>query len=254
MVPIKRGSFVTSRATIAKDMKMTEQEVRTAIDHLISTGEITKTSTNKLTILTINNYESYQEIQPTTQPIDNHDNNHQNNHNKEYKEEKNIDIDANASLSDSRSDDEINYAGLIKYWNETTKGVWGELRDIKNNRLKMVRARVREHGKAALVDAIKLACDSSYLRGATWFNFDWMIKPNNFDKLLAGNYNREQQAQLQLEINNVRLGFGEQIDQQGNRFYMQGKTKVIVPIDAPPRQSNGYYWSDSQQKWYYNGM
>lgn len=118
----------------------------------------------------------------------------------------------------------------------------------------MVRARVREHGKRALFDAINIACESSYLRGETWFNFDWLIKPNNFDKLIAGNYNHEQRAQQQLELNNVRLGKGEQIDNQGNRFYMQGRTKVIVPFDAEPRPSDSHYWSESRNTWYYNGM
>ncbi len=118
----------------------------------------------------------------------------------------------------------------------------------------MVRARVREHGKRALFDAINIACESSYLRGETWFNFDWLIKPNNFDKLIAGNYNHEQRAQQQLELNNVKLGKGEQIDNQGNRFYMQGRTKVIVPFDAEPRPSDSHYWSESRKTWYYNGM
>ena len=162
-------------------------------------------------------------------------------------------IDANASLSDSKPDDEaINYDGLIKYWNEQTKGVWGKLNNIENNRKKMVRARIREHGKKSFMQAILMACQSSYLRGQTWFNFDWMIKPNNFDKLISGNYNHEEQAQQQLEVNKTRLGYNEAIDEQGNRYYLQGygKHKVIVPMDAPPRPSETMFWSNFTKSWY----
>ena len=170
------------------------------------------------------------------------------------KEDKIKEIDANASLSDSKSDDEvINYDGLIKYWNEQTKGIWGKLNSIENNRKKMVRARIREHGKKSFMQAILMACQSSYLRSQTWFNFDWMIKPNNFDKLISGNYNHEEQAQQQLESNKTRLGYKESIDEQGNRYYLQGygKHKVIVPMDAPPRPAfDNCYWSQSQNKWY----
>ena len=39
---------------------MSEQEIKTAIKHLISTNEITSVSTRKYTIFTVNNYNSYQ--------------------------------------------------------------------------------------------------------------------------------------------------------------------------------------------------
>lgn len=58
---IPRGSFVTSIDSLKKELGMTTQEIRTAIKHLISTNEITSKSCNKFRIITITNYELYQE-------------------------------------------------------------------------------------------------------------------------------------------------------------------------------------------------
>lgn len=88
-ISVRRGSFVTSRKHIADEVNLTEQEVRTAIDHLLTTGEITKSSTNKLTMITVTNYDSYQEVkeikQPTEQPQNQPEYQPANNHNEEYK-------------------------------------------------------------------------------------------------------------------------------------------------------------------------
>lgn len=59
---IKRGSFVTSIKKLSLELFLTEDEVRTAIKHLISTGEITKQTTNKYSVITVSNYELYQDV------------------------------------------------------------------------------------------------------------------------------------------------------------------------------------------------
>lgn len=68
---LQRGELVTSIPTIMKDCKLSEQQARTCIKRLKSTGEITCKSTNKYTIITICNYDRYQS--------DNFENNRQNN-------------------------------------------------------------------------------------------------------------------------------------------------------------------------------
>ena len=57
---VPRGSLVVGRKKIAKDLGISEQSVRTSIDHLKSTNEITTKVTNKFTIVTIVNWEKYQ--------------------------------------------------------------------------------------------------------------------------------------------------------------------------------------------------
>ena len=57
---IKRGQVATSIKSIANANSLTTQQVRTSILHLKSTGEITIKSTNRYQVITISNYESYQ--------------------------------------------------------------------------------------------------------------------------------------------------------------------------------------------------
>lgn len=89
---IQRGSFVSSIDILANETGLTSDEVRTAIKHLICTGEITKQSTNKYTVFSVVNYDLYQPVSQAepkqapsySQSIPN------NRRNKEYKEINNI--------------------------------------------------------------------------------------------------------------------------------------------------------------------
>lgn len=57
---IKRGERVISYRKLANSLKLSIRQTRTAIDHLKSTHEVTCTSTNKYTIVSILNYDKYQ--------------------------------------------------------------------------------------------------------------------------------------------------------------------------------------------------
>lgn len=59
-VSIKRGQCVTSTKSLAEGCGLSEQNVRTALKHLEINGSITSKSTNKYTLITICNYDSYQ--------------------------------------------------------------------------------------------------------------------------------------------------------------------------------------------------
>lgn len=57
---IKSGQFVTSYKNLAQDLGFSVQQIRTAINKLKSTGEITIKTTNKFTIITVEKWEDYQ--------------------------------------------------------------------------------------------------------------------------------------------------------------------------------------------------
>ena len=65
-ITVKRGQRVVSRVTLANELGISEQSVRTALHHLEATGEITSSGTSKFTIITINNYDKYQAITSTS--------------------------------------------------------------------------------------------------------------------------------------------------------------------------------------------
>lgn len=111
-VEVKRGSFITGRKQLSKELGLTEQEIRTAINHLKSTNEITVKTTNAFSIISINNYDKYQAInQPFNQRATN-----------EQPQYKNIDTSYTTSINNierilGRTLNSVEYE-LINYWLE----------------------------------------------------------------------------------------------------------------------------------------
>lgn len=90
---VPKGSLVVGRKKLARELGLSEQEIRTALVHLKSTNEITIKSTNKFTIVSIVNWEKYQgyESEATNKSTNNLTNNQPTtNHIKEIKNNKNI--------------------------------------------------------------------------------------------------------------------------------------------------------------------
>ena len=80
---------------------------------------------------------------------------------------------------------ELGLKQLVKIPSDSKRGV-------------LLRARVREYGVDAVLEAIAKVRDSPFLKGQNSRNwvitFDWLIKPNNFIKVLEGNYDKEEKA------------------------------------------------------------
>jgi hypothetical protein len=62
----------------------------------------------------------------------------------------------------------------------------------KSKRGQMLKARIREYGIDGVIRAICNVSESTFLKGGSgsgWtITFDWFVKPNNFPKVLEGNY------------------------------------------------------------------
>lgn len=65
-IKIERGQLVTGRKALAEQTGLSEQSIRTALNHLKSTGEITIESTNKYSLITLVNYRKFQDIPETS--------------------------------------------------------------------------------------------------------------------------------------------------------------------------------------------
>lgn len=75
-----------------------------------------------------------------------------------------------------------------------------KINSIRSKRATMVSARIKEYGKESFFKCIEEVKQSSFLQGKTkkpWtgFNFDWLICPSNFPKVLDGNYNDNRKAE-----------------------------------------------------------
>lgn len=74
---IKRGQLVSSYSNLAKEIGITIQQLRTSLDKLKSTNEITIKTTNKYTVISIEKYDFYQNIDFKNNTQNNIENNNQ---------------------------------------------------------------------------------------------------------------------------------------------------------------------------------
>jgi hypothetical protein len=76
------------------------------------------------------------------------------------------------------------------YWN--SKSLLAEITTITDKRKIALNSRIKEHGLDAIYKAIDNVGKSKFMRGGNdknWYaSFDWVFAPNNFVKVLEGNY------------------------------------------------------------------
>lgn len=60
-IEIKKGQLLTGRLKLASDLNLTEMQIRTALKKLKSTNEITIKTTSKYSIISIKNWDKYQQ-------------------------------------------------------------------------------------------------------------------------------------------------------------------------------------------------
>ena len=84
---------------------------------------------------------------------------------------------------------EANASLIIEAWNHL--GLTA-LKSITNARLRLTKARIAEYGIDTFIDTIISIKESPFLLGQNakgWMiTYDWLVKPNNFVKVLEGNY------------------------------------------------------------------
>lgn len=112
---------------------------------------------------------------------------------KEKKEKKEIIISPYGDMSaaaDSKGLHRVDYTNIMDYWNKHS--MLKEITAMTEKRKSHINARVKEHGLEAIYKAIDNVSKSSFLRGQNkrgWTaTFDWVFLPNNFVKVLEGNY------------------------------------------------------------------
>ena len=84
----------------------------------------------------------------------------------------------------------------MDFFNRTMQehnAVIATITDMTKKRREAVGARSRKYGKESLEKVVVLAATSAFLNGEndkSWVaDFNWLFKPNNFVKVLEGNYN-----------------------------------------------------------------
>lgn len=76
-IEVKRGQLITSYSKLAVELELSVQQIRTVLDKLELTHEITRQSTSKYTVVTIENYNEYQNKEQDINKQDNTQDNKQ---------------------------------------------------------------------------------------------------------------------------------------------------------------------------------
>lgn len=109
-------------------------------------------------------------------------------------------IEAFQPLSDETSDasaedPQIDIKGFVNFFNQEISSkntIIPKVTALSDYRKAALKARAREYGKEALSQAVKKAASSDFLNGKNnrgfRATFDWIFKPNNFPKILEGNF------------------------------------------------------------------
>lgn len=182
---IPAGSLVTSIRHLADQTGLSERQVRTALKHLVSTQDVTQTSTPRYTILKVNNYISYQDTDTTSDTVptqyrhstDTLVTTNKNERMKEVKKKEDIrvDFDSPDPLSSQISE-------VISYLNQATGK---RFKDTTKANTQGISARLKE---GATVEEMKKVID---VKTAEWGNNAELQKNLNPVTLFRpGNYER----------------------------------------------------------------
>lgn len=111
-------------------------------------------------------------------------------------------VDVSAEADAASASDAIDYKKIVDSWNSKTNGVMGKVKyPLGPSSQAMVRARVRQYGMDAFMEMIDVASRSTFMHGTKWAKFQWCIKPDNFPKVLQGDYLEHEAAVPDKNIN-----------------------------------------------------
>lgn len=209
---VPRGSFVTSQQNLALETGLTLKNVRTALKHLESTGEVAVNRHPKFSVITIKNYDKYQSGGSQV-AVNGQSGGSQMATIEEGKKERKEEYNKSPKGDyESETPESSIYATIRELYNSVC-GSYPRLVKMSDARKKAINARLKTG--YTLDDFRKLfekAEASDFMKGANKRNwsatFDWMICDSNMAKVLDGNYDPRDQGGVKDEsesTNSVRL-------------------------------------------------
>ena len=170
---IKRGQLVTSLANLSAETGLSYQQVRSCLDKLNKTGEINKQTTNKFTIITVCKYGKYQQSSAGEQQTN------------------------NKQTTSKQQSNNNQITTTIEYKSKRDKDISStDVEDAAPTRVEIDFVGVREYGIDMVYEVITKAAASSFLNGGGnrgfVADFEWLMRPNNFPKVLEGNYDNHE--------------------------------------------------------------
>jgi len=183
---IQPGQRATSYRQIAKGVGYYEglkwkepnpKTIKAILEFMESNQMITVEGNSNGTVVTIANWVSYQEKVDKGNA-------------KETLKKHSMDTNNNDN-NDKQEKDYV--AEVAKYYSDNCKSL-PQAAKMTDKRKKEINARITDYGFEKVISVLDKAEQSDFLvKGAgNWFKYDWVFNPNNFIKILEGNYDNKQ--------------------------------------------------------------
>ena len=211
-IMLHRGQLAVNLSYLSKIWHVSSQATHKFLVKLEDSGMVTRTVDDKVTVITICNYDRYQLKMGASVDglVDGADNrmvdqvvNQTNKDNKIKTEiEKTSDevlcqVPLELDMPEAVEKEYISWEKFISFFNTAMRGkTIPKIRGyhLAEHRKRNIRARIREYGKDAVIEVVKKAAASYFLNGGGDKGFvadiDWMMGPRNFPKILDGFYDR----------------------------------------------------------------
>lgn len=215
IITIKRGQLLTSMMKLAEKWGWNRKTVKSYLTMLETEHMIACDTDNRKTLVTIENYDIYQCDDETTD--------NRTDYSTDTKKDNRTDsrTDTNKNVKNVKNNNIYSLHSIVDEWNTlSTYGIKPVSRlTAGTKRYDSLAARVNQYGFYDVMKAIDNIRHSDFLQGKCKGNrqwvitFDWFVLPNNFPKVLEGQYNNpvsnnsvkqvSNDSQLEQQLENV---------------------------------------------------
>lgn len=179
-IQVKRGQLITGRKKLSEQTGISERRIRTCLQRLQNTGELTSISTSKHSVITICNYDDYQSKQTTS-------------------DQQNVQPPTSNRPAIDHKQEGKELKDIIERYHLLCPRL-PKIAALSEVRKSHIRARVNEFGIDKFYLVLEKVGNSDFMAGDNDRNWrptiDWIITPNNFLKILEGKYDNKQQQQI----------------------------------------------------------
>lgn len=197
-ITVERGQLCAGREYLAKEWGWSPSAVERFLTRLETEQMIERQTGQMKTVITIRNYDKYQEKPEEGGHMSGQQTGQKPDRNRTAKEEgkqgnKEEELETNVSCP---SDDEpaLKPEHVVEAWNERAPRLGKpRVRDLTPERRQLLKARIGQYDLDDFHSVFGKIERSAFLRGDTGWsgcNFDWVFKKANFQKILEGNYDQ----------------------------------------------------------------
>ena len=199
-IQVKRGDVITSISSLSKQLGLSESKVRTALNHLKSTGEITGSSHGKFRIISIKNYNAYQGDDKVITGSSQDDDRVITGSSQQLNNDKNDNKERMKENSVFNSGYEQIFEKFVNDFNLICVS-YQKIETLQDNEKIMILQILNQKPNYDFTELLKKVEASDYLSGRSgrWSfgkqaTLSWILRQDNIKKILSGNYDNKERV------------------------------------------------------------